>query len=158
MERVLREKLPGGDFRNVTPARSRAMSAVRGKGNASTERRFRLALVRAGIGGWKLHLKEIAGCPDFFFAHPELAVFTDGCFWHGCPKCGHLPSSNSGFWRAKIERNRLRDMEITEKLRVDGIEVLRFWEHELRDDLVGCVGIVRERLNRAEQHLLMPHS
>ena len=85
MEKILRRELPGGQFRDVTPARSRAMAAVRGKGNISTEQRLRLALVRAGVSGWTLHTKSIVGCPDFYFAKQRLAIFTDGCFWHGCP-------------------------------------------------------------------------
>lgn len=149
MEKELREKLPGGRFHNVSPARSRAMSAVRGKGNVTTERRLRLALVRARIAGWKLHPKEIPGCPDFYFPKNRLAIFTDGCFWHGCRDCGHIPSKHSAFWSAKIEGNRRRDAEKTAELRAKKIRVLRLWEHELKEDLKGCVDTVRGMLSDA---------
>ena len=150
MERALRQKLPGGRFENVSPVRSRAMAAVRGKGNVTTELRLRLALVRAGIGGWQLHPKGLSGRPDFFFPGAKLAVFADGCFWHGCRKCGHVPSKHTDFWRTKIERNRARDKEKTALLQARGFAVLRFWEHDLRDDLAGCVAAVRDKLERAE--------
>ncbi|MHB8974086.1 MAG: PDDEXK family nuclease [Pirellulaceae bacterium] len=85
------------------------MRAVRGRGNKSTETRLRLALVRAGISGWRLHAKEVHGKPDFFFPAASLAVFVDGCFWHGCPRCGHIPKAHALFWRTKIDRNKHRD-------------------------------------------------
>ena len=146
MEKELREKLPNGQFQNVSPVRSRAMSAVRGKGNVTTERRLRLALVRAHVVGWRLHPEEIPGRPDFYFPQNKVAIFTDGCFWHGCRKCGHIPSKNSEFWSTKIERNRRRDMEKTAQLREKKINVLRFWEHELRDNLDHCVETIKQTL------------
>lgn len=146
MEKELREKLPDGQFQNVSPVRSQAMSAVRGKGNVTTERRLRLALVRARLVGWRLHPEKIPGRPDFYFPQNKVAIFTDGCFWHGCRKCGHIPSKNSEFWRTKIERNRQRDMEKTAQLREKKINVLRFWEHELRDNLDHCVETIKQTL------------
>ena len=150
MEKALRQKLPGGRFQKVLPGRSRVMSAIGGKGNLTTERRLRLALVRAGIEGWKLHPKDVPGRPDFYFPKARLAIFTDGCFWHGCGRCGHVPAKHSDFWRAKIERNRLRDANKTVQLEAQQIQVLRFWEHDLRDELVGCVETVRVRLSHAD--------
>jgi DNA mismatch endonuclease Vsr len=87
MERILREKLRGGRFSNVAPNRSRLMGRIRSRGNQSTERRFRLALVRAGLSGWVLHPKTILGTPDFYFAERKIAVFVDGCFWEHEIKC-----------------------------------------------------------------------
>src|SRR5690348_2176366 len=109
MEKALREKLAGGKFANVTEIDQKRMRAVKSKGNRSTELLFRLTLMRAGIKGWKLNPKEVPGKPDFYFPAEKVAVFTDGCFWHGCPRCGHVPEANSSFWAAKIERNRQRD-------------------------------------------------
>lgn len=139
MDRVLRATLPDGAFRDVSPARSRAMGNVRGKGNKSTENRLRFALVSAGIRGWKLHLKDITACPDFYFTTERLAVFVDGCFWHGCSKCGHVPKTNPGFWKTKLKRNKMRDTRHTRMLKEQGIVVIRFWEHELRESLMNCV-------------------
>jgi DNA mismatch endonuclease (patch repair protein) len=108
------------------------MAAIRSRGNASTERRFRAFLVRHGISGWRLHANEILGCPDFFFSEVGLAMFLDGCFWHGCPKCGHIPRQNTVYWATKIEKNRLRDRHVTAALRHKGIKVMRVWEHDIK--------------------------
>ena len=118
MERALRKHLPGGAFTEVSATRSKAMAAVRGHGNKTTERRFRLALVRAGVRGWQVRPKGLRGSPDFVFPEARLAVFADGCFWHGCPECGHVPRTNRPFWAAKIERNRERDKKGAYKKRL----------------------------------------
>ena len=147
MEAVLRRKLPHGRFAGVAPGRSRAMGQIKSRGNRSTEVSFRLALVRAGIRGWILHPKAIFGTPDFYFRRARLAVFIDGCFWHGCPLCGHLPRTRSAFWRAKIERNKARRVQVARRLRRDGIWVLRIWEHELKGRLPHVVHRVEVRLS-----------
>ncbi len=146
MERRLREKLTGGKFQDVPVARSRHMSAVRGKGNRTTELRFRFALVRAGVQGWKLHPAGLAGRPDLVFPRERVAIFLDGCFWHGCERCGHRPRHNADFWAAKIRRNRDRDARATSDLRRAGFRVLRLWEHELKDDLAAATGRIVELL------------
>jgi DNA mismatch endonuclease (patch repair protein) len=133
MERYLRLKLPDGKFLNVAASRSRTMSAIRGKHGKSTERALRMALIRAGIKGWRLHA-DLPGKPDIFFANQGVAVFVDGCFWHFCPRCGHIPKTRHAFWKAKIERNRQRDQRTKRALVRGGIKVLRVWEHELRSE------------------------
>ncbi|MFB3918357.1 MAG: very short patch repair endonuclease [Terriglobales bacterium] len=133
MERFLKSKLENGQFSGVSTTRSRIMSSIRGKGNKTTEVTLRLALVRAGISGWRLHAQDVPGRPDFFFPAQRLAVFVDGCFWHGCPKCGHAPSTRREFWQAKIKRNRQRDHKTKWALHADSIRTLRVWEHSLRD-------------------------
>jgi DNA mismatch endonuclease (patch repair protein) len=148
MEKALRKKLPGGEFVGVPPPHSRRMGAVRGRGNRTTEARFRALLMRAGVRGWKLNPKTLAGRPDFFFPLERLAVFVDGCFWHGCPQCGHVPRVNRPFWKAKIERNRQRDSLTAIRLNQDGIQVLRFWEHELRTEPEQCMRRLQTMLGR----------
>src|SRR5260221_11784089 len=135
MERFLKKLLPGGRFRNVTAKRSAAMAAVKGKHNSSTERAFAMALVRAGIQDWRMQAK-LTGRPDVYFDHQRLAVFLDGCFWHGCPRCGHFPKTNSKFWCAKIKRNKARDLKNNEILRRAGISVVRLWECSLKNETV----------------------
>lgn len=106
------------------------MSRIRGKGNKDTE----LALIKLfrkdGIAGWRRHQK-VFGKPDFAFREKRLAVFVDGCFWHGCPRCYRRPQFNRKFWDAKIVRNRKRDREVSRELRRIGWRVIRIWEHEL---------------------------
>jgi DNA mismatch endonuclease (patch repair protein) len=70
--------------------------------------------------------------PDFVFAARRLAVFVDGCFWHGCPQHGTRPRGNAAFWRAKFRRNQARDRRDTRRLGRAGWKVLRLWEHELK--------------------------
>lgn len=115
------------------------MAAIRPRGNRTTEVRLRAMLVRAGLRGWTMHPPELPGKPDFYFASDGLAIFVDGCFWHGCSRCGHVPRTNSGFWQAKIERNRWRDRNTRRRLRQLGIATVRFWEHELRESPQCCI-------------------
>lgn len=131
MERSLKEKLVEGKFLNVTPERSRTMAAIKSKHTRSTERKLRMALIRAGIRGWKLHPQGIPGNPDVVFPHNGVVVFVDGCFWHRCPKCGHVPHTNSKFWEAKFRRNQERDILSTKTLKARGMTVIRIWEHSL---------------------------
>ncbi|MBN1392458.1 MAG: DNA mismatch endonuclease Vsr [Sedimentisphaerales bacterium] len=131
MERTLRKTLRGGKFKNVPAVRSKTMSAIRGKNNRTTELCFRMALVRAGIKGWETNAEDLAGRPDFFFCKKRIAVFIDGCFWHGCPKCGHYPKTRSKFWKTKILRNKERDKRNRHILRKHGIKVVSIWEHFL---------------------------
>ena len=133
MEKRLKRHLKDGSFENVPEIRSRVMASIRGKNNRTTEMRFKMALVRAGISGWKSHPPKLPGSPDFYFTHAKLAVFVDGCFWHGCPKCGHIPKTRSEFWEAKIKRTRQRDRAKRSELRKMGTSTLSIWEHELKD-------------------------
>jgi DNA mismatch endonuclease (patch repair protein) len=132
MEKRLKKYLKKGTFENVSNVRSRTMSAIRGKNNLTTEVRLRMAFIRNGISGWKLHAKELPGKPDFYFKKDKIAVFVDGCYWHGCPMCGHIPKTRSRFWAAKIKRNKQRDVNQKIELRKMGISSLRVWEHELK--------------------------
>ena len=88
--------------------RSAIMRAVRSRGNKATE----LALVRLlrqrKITGWRRN-RPIFGKPDFVFLRLRLALFVDGCFWHGCSKHCRMPKTNSDYWRLKIARNKRRD-------------------------------------------------
>lgn len=66
---------------------------------------------------------------DVVFPTLRVAIFVDGCFWHGCPRHGNVPISNSDYWGPKLARNRQRDRRNTRDLRRAGWTVLRFWEH-----------------------------
>jgi DNA mismatch endonuclease (patch repair protein) len=131
MERVLRKALPNG-FSGVSVERSRMMSKVKSKGNKSTELRLRLALVRAGLKGWKMHPNNIPGRPDFYFYRQRVAIFVDGCFWHACKRCGHMPRVRSSFWQLKFQRNRRRARIVARDLGRERIVIARFWEHDVR--------------------------
>lgn len=110
------------------------MAKVKSSGNRSTEMRVEQALVNAGVHGWVKH-PGLPGKPDFYFPAEHLALFVDGCYWHGCPKHLRLPNAHAEYWREKIDRNRRRDTRIHRKLRADGYHVMRVWEHDLGHDL-----------------------
>jgi DNA mismatch endonuclease (patch repair protein) len=82
---------------------------------------------------------------DILFTRAKVAVFIDGCFWHGCPEHGTTPRTNSAFWAEKIARNRARDEDTTDRLREAGWLVLRFWEHEVPDRCAATVARTVER-------------
>ena len=107
-------------------------------------------LVRAGIRGWTMQTKAIRGKPDFFFPETMVAVFLDGCYWHGCARCGHIPTVNRPFWKSKIERNQQRDRDTDEILAKTGVAAIRFWEHELKDSPSECIGRLRAILESGE--------
>jgi DNA mismatch endonuclease (patch repair protein) len=73
---------------------------------------------------------------DIAFLGPKVAVFLDGCFWHGCPEHATSPKSNADWWRKKLDGNIARDRETTDHLASLGWAVLRFWEHEMTADVV----------------------
>lgn len=111
--------------------RSRNMASIRSKGNATTERVFMQLLRKARISGWRRHV-GLPGKPDFVFHSNRLAVFLDGCFWHGCPRCYRLPEDNRPYWKAKVLSNRRRDRRRTRELRSRNWRVMRIWEHSLK--------------------------
>jgi len=112
--------------------RSEIMSKVRGKDNKSTEQALVKLFMLNKITGWQKQGK-IEGNPDFWFPKLKLAVFVDGCFWHKCPKCKRFPKTNKNFWLEKINRNHKRDLKINKLLRSQNYEVVRIWEHELKN-------------------------
>lgn len=110
--------------------RSEVMSRIRGKGNKDTEVALARLFRAEGITGWRRH-QPITGSPDFIFPKAKLAVFVDGCFWHGCPKHGVQPKGNKVFWLNKLGANKARDRKVNRLLRAKGWRVLRIWEHDL---------------------------
>lgn len=76
---------------------------------------------------------------DIAFTREKMAIFVDGCFWHGCPQHYVPPRANPDYWAAKVESNRRRDQDSAERLAADGWRVLRFWEHESPTDVVSRI-------------------
>jgi DNA mismatch endonuclease (patch repair protein) len=130
--------------------RSQVMSRIRSRGNKDTEERLAAVFRTHGITGWRRQValrfavpapaastdtasRSPTGRvrPDFVFRREKLAVFVDGCFWHGCPEHFRRPKSRRKFWDAKISGNQARDAATTRGLRKSGWRVLRLWEHEL---------------------------
>ncbi len=121
--------------------RSEVMALIRGSGNKDTELTLAKIFRRFGVSGWRRQLQvrfQVSGVrfqvrPDFIFPKLKLAVFVDGCFWHGCPKHGTKPKQNASFWAKKLAANKARDRLVTRRLRAAGWRVVRVWEHELRE-------------------------
>lgn len=112
--------------------RSRYMAAVKSRGNQSTERQMVRLLRNSGLRGWRRQ-HPISGTPDFCWLKQRVALFVDGCFWHGCPRCYKTPKSNVRYWKTKVANNRKRDRRIKSLLRRRGWAVVRVWECRLRD-------------------------
>jgi DNA mismatch endonuclease (patch repair protein) len=110
--------------------RSRVMARIRSRGNLATEMAVVKLFRRHAITGWRRH-QNVFGKPDFLFRRNRLALFVDGCFWHGCPRCYRRPKTNRKYWHAKIVRNRERDREVSRELRRLGWRVVRIWGHSL---------------------------
>ena len=123
------------------------MAAIRSRGNRSTEWRLRSLLIRSGVRGWKLHSKAFVGTPDFAFPNSRVLVFIDGCYWHGCPKCGHIPKTNKEYWTVKIGRNKKRDRRYSRELRKQGFKVIRIWECALKRHPDRCLQIILGAVN-----------
>ena len=111
--------------------RSQVMAAIRSRGNRDTELKLASIFRAHKITGWRRN-QPVFGKPDFLFRRERLAVFVDGCFWHGCRRHCRKPKSHQAFWHRKIERNRTRDRHVNRILRLKGWRVVRIWEHSLR--------------------------
>jgi DNA mismatch endonuclease (patch repair protein) len=113
--------------------RSELMARVKSRGNTTTELRMVALLKSNEITGWRRHYATL-GRPDFVWLKQRLAVFVDGCFWHG-HQCGRnlQPKTNVHLWARKIADNRARDIRTSRRLRDAGWHVLRVWECVLKD-------------------------
>ena len=116
----------------VSPAeRARIMSKIRSRGNKSTELRLIALLKEMGVKGWRRGY-PVKGKPDFVFLNYKIAIFTDGCFWHGHGCRVAKPQTRSDYWTKKISRNMERDKKVTKMFESRGWLVIRVWECEFR--------------------------
>lgn len=125
--------------------RSRCMSRIKSR-NTGPEMILRKALWHSGLR-YRIH-GNLPGRPDVVFTASKTVVFVDGCFWHGCPIHGVKPKGNSQFWEEKLDRNRARDLRVSNELTTLGWKVLRFWEHEIVQNLPSVVEVIRLALNK----------
>ncbi len=111
--------------------RSEIMKQVRSKKNKSTELKLIQIFKDNNIHGWRRNYK-VKGHPDFVFLNKKIALFVDGCFWHGHDCRNTKPKDNSEYWREKRDRNIKHDKEITRYFENRGWMVIRIWECELK--------------------------
>ena len=116
--------------------RHRVMAHNRGR--TKPERALASGLWRKGLrflthkGYTSLTGKRLVGKPDIIFPRKRIAIFVDGCFWHGCPRCKGIPQQSGEFWKNKITANIARDGQVTHLLEEQGWTVIRVPEHGLR--------------------------
>jgi DNA mismatch endonuclease (patch repair protein) len=117
----------------VTYERSAVMRAVKSR-DTSPERAVR-ALLRPIAPGYRLHRADLPGKPDIVYAARKLVIFVHGCFWHGhnCTRGARMPKANADYWRAKIARNRDRDVKTLAAYSAMGWRALVVYECELKD-------------------------
>ena len=124
--------LPVSDAAPSSPAVSARMSR-QGSRDTAPEVAVRRLLHSAGLR-YRVNV-PVPGMPrrtiDIVFPKAKIAIFMDGCFWHGCPQHATQPKANAEWWQTKLGKNVVRDQETTEHLRAAGWTVLRFWEHEV---------------------------
>lgn len=116
-----------------SPAVSKTMSKIRRR-DTKLELKVRRELHRRGLR-FRVDYAAVPGRPDITFTRVMVAVFLDGCFWHGCPLHGTSPKSNADWWKAKITRNLERDARVRDQLEDLGWLVLRYWAHDDVDDI-----------------------
>ena len=122
--------------------RSAVMSRIRGKGTRP-EMLLASAMHRAGLRFRKNVTIHTRTRPDIVHAGRKIAIFVDGCFWHGCPDHYVRPRSRTEFWAAKLRENVERDIRQTRELTDLGWTVLRFWEHEVWTEMDEALKLIR---------------
>lgn len=151
------------------------MRLIRSRGNQATELALARLLRAHGISGWRRHLliratvdssklkvdsrkrrgkdnqpstknHQLTVRPDFVFPKSRMAVFVDGCFWHGCPRHGTKPTGNAAFWRRKFSHNKKRDALVTRTLRRANWQVIRIWECALKKRPLTCLRRIQRAL------------
>lgn len=111
--------------------RSKIMSSIRSR--SKLEDRVTHALWHRGLR-FRKNVRNLIGSPDIAVKKYKVVIFIDSCFWHGCPDHYQIPKTNTEFWVEKIKRNKARDEEVTLHYETSGWQILRVWEHQLKDD------------------------
>lgn len=137
-------KVRGVSLPYPEPTSAAVTAQMRGNRRVDTnpERLVRSSLHRHGLRFRKnqvLAVDDIRVTADIVFRSERVAVFIDGCFWHGCPEHGRAPKTNPTYWTAKLARNVERDARNTALLRAAGWTVLRHWEHEQPDEVADSI-------------------
>jgi len=149
-----------GRIQASSPAASRRMTKVRQTGTKA-EMALRTALHRLGLR-YRVNyqvLKRPRRVADLAFTKLKIAVFVDGCFWHGCPEHASWPKSNSEFWQQKIEANRARDADTDAKLKEIDWTVIRIWEHECPEMAANAIKtIIDFKRNEAKTSLVQNYN
>lgn len=127
--------------------RVKNMKAI--KSQSKLENEVSKALWKKGVRFRKN--SKIFGKPDISIQKYKIVIFIDSCFWHVCPEHGTNPKSNQDYWLKKLTRNQARDMEVNNYYRQNEWNILRIWEHELKNDFNGTIEKIIAFINQAKQ-------
>jgi len=136
--------------------RSEVMSKIRSV-HTAPEILLRKELSARGYR-YRLHLKTIPGRPDISFPFSRMAVFVNGCFWHGCSQHYIAPKTNALFWQKKLRDNKQRDRVRRRQLKRAGWTVLEFWEHDVELDPSLCAAKIEASIKRVRTRRLRPRA
>lgn len=137
--------------RSSSPEATRRMRAVRSQGTACE---LKLAhLLNTLHVSFESHVRvlpEKTIQPDFVFPRVKVAIFIDGCFWHGCPEHGSVPRANRMWWQKKIADNQRRDLRVVRLLRANGWVARRFWAHEESGQIASIISRILKQRSRTD--------
>ncbi|MCE7793448.1 very short patch repair endonuclease [Salipaludibacillus sp. CUR1] len=128
--------------------RSNIMRKVRSQ--SDLENVVSKALWKKGIR-YRKNVKSLMGKPDIVIQKYKIVIFIDSCFWHACELHGRMPKSNTEFWESKFERNKERDAEVNKHYLSKNWNILRVWEHELREDFDGTINKIVAFIEHAKK-------
>lgn len=129
--------------------RKKNMRLIRSKGT-KLEERIAQELWKRGIR-LRRNVSSLYGKPDFAVKKYKIVIFIDSCFWHGCPLHFIAPKSNQEYWKQKVQKNILRDLEITHYYKSQHWNLLRVWEHQINDDLTSTITLITEFITHAKE-------
>jgi len=118
--------------------------------NTRPEILLRKELWKRNLRGYRIHYDKVAGSPDVAFTKYKIAIFIDGDFWHGhnWELKRERIKSNREYWIPKIEKNMVKDEEVNYKLLYSNWTVLRFWEHDVKQNIDYCISIIVDEINK----------
>jgi DNA mismatch endonuclease (patch repair protein) len=134
----------------IPESRSRLMARIR-SANTAPELAVRRALTATGVR-YRLHDRGLTGRPDFAIRRAKVAIFVDGCFWHGCPHHYNRPHVRRRYWDAKIASNRARRAIVLKTLASDGWKSFELWECEIRSNLKDRLAPIVHAIRVREAH------
>lgn len=128
--------------------RRKAMQAVRSE-KTKLENKVSKELWKRGLR-FRRNVKNMKGKPDIAIKKYRVVIFIDSCFWHGCESHCRLPVSNREYWSSKINRNKLRDIEITDYYERKDWNILRIWEHAIKEDFERSIKNISDFIETAK--------
>lgn len=127
--------------------RSKIMRSIKSK--TKMEDKVSKALWSKGLR-FRRNVKDLPGKPDIAIKKYKAVIFLDSCYWHLCDTHGHIPQSNIEYWNKKLRRNKERDATITNYYINEGWNVLRVWEHQIKDDLDGTIELIMSFIEQSK--------